>query len=105
MAVNEIHLGDIGTVFEITVMDGSVVVDISTATTTEFVFEKPSNATVTQTAVFVTDGTDGELEYTTVADDLDEVGSWRLQVYIVMPSWTGRSDIGSFEVHKNLPTS
>ncbi len=29
MAANEIHLNDIGTVFELTMMDGDAVVDIS----------------------------------------------------------------------------
>ena len=102
MAANEIHEGDIGTVFEITVMDGDDVVPIQTATTKEIVFEKPSTVTVTQDGVFVTDGTDGMLKYTTILDDLNETGLWKIQAYVEMPGWEGHSDIGKFRVHKNL---
>lgn len=103
MAANEIHLDDIGTVFEITVMDGDDVVDISEATTKEIIFRKPDGSKVTQTADFITDGSDGEIQYVSVEDDLDQAGAWHIQSYLVLPDdWTGHSDVGDFKVHKNL---
>ncbi len=52
MAANEIHLNDIGTVFELTMMDGDAVVDISSATNMEIKFQKPGppGTTGTKTA-------------------------------------------------------
>lgn len=103
----EIHLGDIGTIFRVTLYDKacdgtSAVLDISGATTLEMIFKAPSGAKTTQTATLTGDGTDGQLEYVTVADDLDEVGEWKIQVYVVFPSGSWRSDIGKFTVYANL---
>lgn len=102
MSANEIHAGDIGTIFEVTVMDGTEVVDISTATVKQFLFDAPGQATVTKDAAFVTDGADGKLRYTTVSGDLAYTGIWRLQVYIEMPTGKWHSDIASFTVHENV---
>ena len=103
MAANEIHLGDIGTIFEITLMDGASVVDISTQTLMQIKFKKPKSAVVTQTAVFKTDGTDGILQYVTVLDDLDELGTWKIQAYVELASGSKHnSDIGTFTVYANL---
>jgi hypothetical protein len=40
--------------------------------------QKPSGAAVTWTASIV-DGASGLISYTTILDDLDEAGTWRLQ--------------------------
>ena len=102
MSANEIHQDDIGTAFTITVQDDTTAVNISTATTRQIKFKKPSGTVLIKTGVFVTDGTDGKLRYTSVADDLDEAGKWYLQVYLVLTNWTGHSDQGEFVVYSNL---
>lgn len=103
MSANEIHQEDIGTAFTITIMDDTAVVDISSATVTKQIkFKKPSGTVVTKNGVFVTDGTDGKLRYTSIADDLDEAGKWYLQVYLILTGWTGHSDQGDFVVYGNL---
>ena len=102
MAANEIHLGDIGTVFTVTLKDSDDIINISSATTKLFIFKRPGGTTLTRTAVLVTDGTDGKEKYVIIAGDLDEVGKWQIQPYTVFPNWTGRSDIGTFIVHPNL---
>ena len=62
MAANEIHVGDIGTIFEITLMDDVAIVDVSTATLAgekQFQFIKPDgSAPAAVDASFTTDGTD-----------------------------------------------
>ena len=110
MAANEVHLNDIGTVFEITLKDegnSPEIVDVSTAATMEIIFQKPNGTSVTQTASFTTDGTDGKIEYTTLTGDLDTVGLWKIQGHVVLGTaspinaqW--RSDIDEFEVFDNL---
>jgi len=99
----EIHVSDTKTRFLVTLLDGTTPVDLSTATTKTFKFKPPGGAaTLSKTATFVTDGTDGQLYYDTLNTDLSVIGAWKLQVYIAMPSWTGHSDIGTFTVYENL---
>jgi len=103
---DEVHLNDIGTIFRATIndcVDGvQSVLDISSATTKELVFKTPLGILKTKTASFTTDGTDGQIEWTTINGDLDEIGEWKLQAYIVLPSGSWRSDIGCFIVNENL---
>ena len=79
MPANEIHLNDVGTKFLVTIKDGSSAVNISSASTKEIIIQKPSGTKITATATFDSDGTDGKIYYVTVADDLDEAGSYKLQ--------------------------
>lgn len=101
MAVDEIHQYDIGTVLRVTVKDGTAVVDISAATAKFLNLYKPSGGSVAKTASFTNSGTDGQMQYITVANDLNEVGTWRLQAYLELASWKGHSDIVQFEVYPN----
>lgn len=106
MSVEEIHVDDIGTIFEATVKDGTVVVDISTATTKEFFFEKPDGTTTTVDAEFSDDGVDGKLKYTTEADDdvIDVAGRWKFQVHVILTTPVGawKSSVHNFMVYENL---
>ena len=102
MAAGEVHKSDIGTAFRVTVQDGETAVDVSGATTKQIVFQKPSGTSVTQTAAFVTDGTNGQIQYVTVAGDLNEAGKWIMQGYVVAPGFTNNSDIHQSEVYDNL---
>jgi hypothetical protein len=101
--LEEVHKNDIGTVIEITLKNGASVVDISSATTKEIKLKKPVSATVlTKAAVFVTDGTDGKMKYTTISGDLDEVGVWQVQGHIINPSGEWHSDIKNMSVFDNV---
>jgi hypothetical protein len=104
MAANEIHIGDIGTIFEVTLMDDVTPVDVSAASVMEIVFRKSDGTTiVTNTATFTTDGTDGKIEYKTVLDtELDVKGNWRIQGKVTLPSGSWSSDIDTFKVYENL---
>ena len=102
MSANEVHKDDIGTVFEVALMDGSSIVNVSAATTKEIIFEKPDGSTLTKTAEFVTSGSDGKIDYTTVAGDLDTIGRWKIQAYVVLAAGSWKSDVAEFSVHDNL---
>lgn len=102
MAEEEIHKGDIGTVFEVTIKDDGAAVNISGVAVKQLKFVKPDGTVVTQTAGFKTDGTDGILTYTTIADDLDASGTWRVQAYVEWAAgWKGHSDMIPFKVYDN----
>lgn len=102
MAADEIRVGDVGTVFSLTISDGSAAVDISSATTKQILFQKPDGTKLTKDANFATDGSDGIITYAAIAGDLDSAGYWQIQAYIVMPAGTWKSDINRFLVHSNL---
>lgn len=104
MSAKEIFVGDVGTAFTLTVVEGTSVVDISSASVKEILFQKPSGTVVTKTATFQTDGTDGKIRYITIAGDIDESGYWLYQGHIVLPSWSGHTDTHGFEVYRVIGT-
>ena len=63
--------------------DTNAAADISSATTLEYYVRTPSSAVVTWTAAFVTDGTDGQITYTTSSGYIDESGTWVMEARIV----------------------
>lgn len=93
----------IGVAIIATVKEDNAAVNVSSVTTKQLVLKKPDGSTVTKTAAFVTDGTDGKLQYVTISGDLDTAGTWEVQANVVFPSgFNGRSDVQSFEVRDNL---
>ena len=105
--LEDVHLGDIGTAFTVTITDKqangtTIVADISSATLKQLVFKKPNGNKLTKTAAFVTDGTDGKITYTTISGDIDIIGTWKLQGIITIGSNIFNSEIKSFKVNRNL---
>ena len=105
--IEEAHLNDIGTVFRITVYDTdstgtASILDISAATTIQIIFRKSDGNLLTKTATLTTDGSDGQMQYTTVDGDLNVGGTWNIQSKIVSGDGTWKTDVGSFKVYENL---
>lgn len=103
MAGRTVHKGDVGTTFRARVKDGAYAVDLTGATTLEFVFKAPSAALKTFTGSVSGDAKFGKFEYITLLDtDLDEVGTWQWQPHIVLPSGEWRGEVRTFDVLANL---
>lgn len=103
MSINEIHVGDVGTQFRLTMKDeNGAAVDVSAATTKQILFRKPDGTTLTKAASFGTTGADGVLTYTTVANDLAQDGGWEVQAYAVLPTGSWHSDRTAFVVYPNV---
>tara|TARA_R110001583_G_scaffold144719_1_gene296725 strand:- start:815 stop:1150 length:336 start_codon:yes stop_codon:yes gene_type:complete len=105
--VEQAHVNDIGTIFRVTVYDttstgGTTVADISTASTKKFTFKRPDGTTFERTAVFTTDGSDGNVQYISVDGDLNGPGTWNLQAYVATGAGTWNTSVGTFKVHENL---
>lgn len=96
------HVDDIGTVFQVYLRDGETAIDVSGATTKQIKFEDAEGTVTTQTAAFLTDGTDGVITYTTVADDLSVAGKWKIQGFVVLAGGTWHSEVEVFHVQENL---
>lgn len=99
---SEIHVNDVGTQLVVTVLDDGAVVDISTATEIYILLRKPDGVTYTKTASLYSDGTDGKMEYTTEADDLNAAGNYKIQGKVVLGGGTYFTSLGTFKVHCNL---
>lgn len=99
----DMQIDDIGTIIRLTITQDGVALDISSATATkDILLKKPSGTLLTKGASFTTDGTDGKLEYVTVADDVDESGEWKVQASLVLAAGTFRSAVARFDVGDNL---
>lgn len=97
-----IQHNDIGTVIVIVMTDeDDVAIDISSATTKQVWIERSDQSVVKQTAAFVSDGSDGQLTYTVVADDLTPAGRAKVQGYVVMPSGTWHSKPSHVHINRN----
>ena len=82
----EVHKGDIGTVFEVTVLDqDSAVVDVSSDPSPEIKFQT-SGKVLTKVATFKTDGIDGVIQYKSLSGDLSLAGDWFLQAHVILTS-------------------
>lgn len=95
----EVREYDIGIELLVTLTSNDVAFDVSTATSVKFRFRKPSGTEVSKTGSLKTDGTDGKVRYISVANDFDEIGTWRYQVYIELADGSKRtSEMSKFKV-------
>jgi hypothetical protein len=99
----QIHVGDIGIDFEVTVLEDGSGKDLSSASTITMKFRDPNNGIFSKAAAFVSSGIDGKVHYETEAGLLHMKGQWDLQVVITFPGgdvW--HTDIVNFHVHPNI---
>jgi hypothetical protein len=104
MAINEIHMYDANTTFEVQLLkEDSSPFPVDNASLMEVHFQKPDGILMVRPASYVTNGVDGLVKYTTHETDLDQPGLWRYQIYIIKGPTEKYSDIGTFKVYPNLP--
>ncbi len=100
----DIRARDAGTVLRFSITDETgAAVDLSGATTTEVVIVGPNlrDAKAVQ-AQCVTDGADGEIQFTTTPDTFPAEGVWRMQVHIVTAAGEWRSTVQRLTVEPAL---
>lgn len=101
--MGQIHYNDIGTALRATIKDeNGVVVDISEATSLIMKMQRPNGVVVLKESSLTGDGSDGIMEYVTEDGDLDAIGTWTIQGYVVLPTGSWHSDLHEFKVHRNL---
>lgn len=100
---NEAQVGSHGWNVDLTLKDNlGDPVDLSLVTTKKFVFARPNGEAFEVSASFITDGSDGQLRYETILGDIDKVGTWKVQVHAISPSFDLWSSSLQFEVKGNL---
>ena len=88
------YVGDVGT--EIIV---DVCADITAATKTDLLVEKPDGTIVTWVGgIYETT----KIRYVIQAGDLDQAGEYMLQAYVEISGWTGRGNTTTFRVSNNF---
>lgn len=99
----EVHINDIGTALRLNVLDcNDAALDISDATSIDIVLKKPSGTSVTKTGSFVTDGSDGVIQYVVESGVIDENGSWKIQGVVTVNDYQWHSSIKTFKVSRNI---
>jgi hypothetical protein len=84
MDVVYFHENDKGTDVELEVLNPATkkIEDISDATAMTVKIKRPDGTLIQKDASFVTDGTDGLMQFTTIADDFSPAGRAKLQACI-----------------------
>ena len=104
MANPEVQVDTFGWDLDLRMVDdqGSSI-DISAATTREFMAKRPSvDIPFTMAASFITDGTDGKLRHVVVVNEINVIGTWQIQSHVIMPGVELFSEILFFEVKANV---
>lgn len=98
-----IQKNDEGVAFLVQVndQDGNAI-NLSSASSINILFEKPDKTFVSKTASFVTDGTDGQIEYISITGDLNMVGRWQIQASYIKSSNLKYTSKDTFIVDSNL---
>lgn len=101
--MEQAQINAVGLIIRGTIKEDDVAVNVSTCTTKQIILRKPNGAVLTKTAVFTTDGINGQVQYLTQTGDLDVAGSWSAQAYVIFPGgFDGRSEVEKFWVNSNL---
>ena len=95
---------EFGNTIVLTVKEDDVAVDISSYTTRTVEFRKPASndLSLTVTATFTTDGTNGQLDLTFADNDIDEEGLWKGQVVLLKTGVEARSEIFHMPVGEQI---
>lgn len=99
----EIHIGDIGTNFIVTVFNqNSQLMNLASSTGLTIRFRKPDGVSMDKIAELYTNGTDGKLVYTLEEDDIDIAGQWSSQAIIEFTDGAWHTNIVNFTVYANI---
>lgn len=85
MSLTNIVAGDFGQTIQLTVLDTDTdeAANISGYNVGQsMIFRDPDGNDATVVAAFATDGSDGIVQYTLVAGDIDERGNWQVRVVV-----------------------
>jgi hypothetical protein len=104
--MSQVHVGDVGTVIEVTLRDeDNKIVNVANALTKKMSFRAPDGRSVIEKdAALVTTGVDGRISYTTIDGDtvLNVAGRWVVQVFVTFPSGAWHTDSSPVDVAGNL---
>lgn len=98
----QIHENDYGTTFDIELRDGDTVLSPTLFTSGSHIFRKPDQTTFSRTSGSVITSSGSFMRYTTVAGEVDQVGTWALQSWVTDGVGYWHSEVKEFVVYPNL---
>jgi len=102
--IPEIHVGDIGTNFIVTIYkEDSAIFNLSGATSLTIRFFSSARVSKDRVASLYTNGTDGKVVYSLADGDIDVSGGWTYQVIIEIAGNNWNTNIVPFTVYPNIP--
>jgi hypothetical protein len=90
-----VFIGDFGTRIKIV---GQDEMDLSGAVSSQIKFVKPSGASGAWPGTIVNNA----VTYFTNNDDLDEAGTWQIQAFVDLGSWSGHSTVQTMKVKEPI---
>lgn len=101
--IQSCQVGDVGVQLIVQFLDAQGgILDMSTATALVIKIGKPDGTTEDKAAALLTDGRDGKVVYATVADDLDQAGTYNIQGKADVSGGLKSTALGAFEVVANV---
>lgn len=98
----ELRVGNVGSLIRLTIVDqDGAPVDVSSATLVLYL-RSPKARLLTKTPSLTSGGTDGRIQYATLAGDLDVPGNWQAQAKVTISGSTWFSTLTSLPVSANL---
>lgn len=98
----DIHQSDYGTVIRITLVENGLPVDLTDLTTRQILLKNPTGTVFTKTASLASGVTDGMIKYTAESGLFEVPGTWQVQGRVAGTSTNFYSDIGTFDVKRNV---
>jgi len=99
---NDAHVADEGTILQKTVVDGVTPFDLSTTTALNLVVTDAGGNTSSIAGAFETDGTDGIVNFETIATTWQVPGVASEQVQLINPDGAWSSEITKRRIHPKL---
>lgn len=93
-----VPLGQIDYKIAVVAMEDGSAVNISSASVKKMRITKPSGTEIFQNATFETNGSDGDMYYKTVLNDLNELGWYTFRGYYEIGAFKGHTLPGKFLV-------
>lgn len=98
-----IHVGDIGTILRVEVVDsGSVAIPVTEASAMQILLQDPNGIKKQLVASFFSDGADGLIEAATLSGTIDVSGVWQMQGHVTFPSGSFHTAVTNFTVASSL---
>jgi len=98
------HVGDIGTIIRYTTTT-SLSTAVASTLTLKYLKPDGSGSTIAGEWEGTVHETYSAQFTTTAVTDLDQEGTWLLQVYAELAAWTGYSEVKEFTVKSNIPAA
>jgi hypothetical protein len=105
---DHIQVGATNLAIKLQIKEGNEILNLVSASVSAssitIIIEKPNSTLISASASYFNDGTDGIVFYrTSGSSDLDQVGNYNVQAYLIMPDFSGYTTPVTFTVYENLP--